>query len=370
MIEKMLKEAQVVFSYNDLTSTQYTSHGLQMLDDVNTAFRSQPELLRLIGNNPTSLMESNHMNHLSFMSTIIKYRQSDVLINTLPWVYKTYAAKGVHYDYFVEELNQWKLAIQRHVPKEAQSALLDVYDFMLDWHDTIVAISTSDKIKHFIPSTEWDDEHEQLLTLVLKGDYQFMLDQCVDMLNHDVTMEHLYQGYFQPIMYRVGEMWEQGAISVAHEHLATSTMTKLMTKIYLDYVLSDVTKGVGVISASLNEYHQLGARMVADFLEKDGWDIRYLGANTPIESLIELVREVKPVFVGLSLTMAYNLDGLIETVEKLQHVDSDKMRIMVGGLAVNNQGALQQLIGADAYPVNASESRNIANQWWQEIQHV
>jgi methanogenic corrinoid protein MtbC1 len=42
----------------------------------------------------------------------------------------------------------------------------------------------------------------------------------------------LYQRVIAPAMWRIGDLWEQGAISVADEHLATALTHQTMAGIY------------------------------------------------------------------------------------------------------------------------------------------
>jgi methanogenic corrinoid protein MtbC1 len=42
----------------------------------------------------------------------------------------------------------------------------------------------------------------------------------------------LYQRVIAPAMWRIGDLWEQGAISVADEHLATALTHQAMAGIY------------------------------------------------------------------------------------------------------------------------------------------
>lgn len=41
-----------------------------------------------------------------------------------------------------------------------------------------------------------------------------------------------------------------------------------------------------VMACAADELHELGARMVADFLQLDGWDVSFLSASVPISSIV------------------------------------------------------------------------------------
>lgn len=93
-----------VFDYPDEAVRAYTDHGPALLKFVNHKLENRTDILRLIGNNPLSMMENNHKNHMDFMSSVLEYHQYKVLSDTLPWVYHTYLSKGFDADYFQLEL--------------------------------------------------------------------------------------------------------------------------------------------------------------------------------------------------------------------------------------------------------------------------
>ncbi|MCT4634076.1 MAG: cobalamin-dependent protein [Firmicutes bacterium] len=367
MIEKMILESKKLFYYDDIVADEYEKSGEKMLEYVNKSMKEKANILTLLGGNPISLMEENHRNHLQFMSTVIKHKQGDLLVNTLPWVYKTYSSKGVEFPYFLYELSEWIKAIQDHVAPDCQKPLIDIYTNMISWHDKLIILSQETTENANQTNDEWTEDHEKIIKFLLLGDFKNIMYICSEKLKSGLPITKLYLDFIQPVMYKVGQLWQDGSITVAHEHLATSIIAQVIASLYPDYVLNDLTKGVAIMSAGINEYHQIGARIVADVLEHDGWDIRYLGANIPSDQLIELVGEVEPVFVGISITMSYHADKLVETVNLIRNLDSNKpIKIMVGGLAINNSVELQKLVDADAFPKNAEESVELARNWWKE----
>lgn len=362
-----MKANQSLFKYPDSVIESYELHGQKMLDYVDKTMSVLPEISKMLGGNPLSLMTNNHKNHLEFMRNIIHFRQQEVLIQTLPWVYKTYASKGVHYDYFVSELNSWKKAVKDIMDQNSKSYILAIYDQMLDWHEELIDISKNQEVKIFQPKVEWTDQHQRLMKMFLKGDYKLIMAYAEKELENGMEVSDLYLEKFQPVMYQIGVSWSEDDISVAHEHLATSTLARVMSSIYPNFILGQSDKGVALVSASLNEHHQLGARMVADMLESNGWDVKYLGANLPQSDLMKLIQVETPDFVCISKTMSFHMDDLIETVASIRQVyDKEVLPIMVGGLAINEMPEIKQIIGADAYPSDAWESAEIASKWWEE----
>lgn len=118
------------------------------------------------------------------------------------------------------------------------------------------------------------------------------------------------------------------------------------------------------MTSAPNEFHELGARMLADMLEAAGWDVIFLGANTPSEELIKLVRKTSPRFLAISLTMPFSIDKvavIIATIKSdpgLGHI-----KIMVGGSAFNADRNLWRQIGADAWAEDPQSAIRQALTW-------
>jgi len=117
---------------------------------------------------------------------------------------------------------------------------------------------------------------------------------------------------------------------VAREHLATAITESLLNLVYPFLFKKRLTSKKAIISCIANEYHQIGGRMVADILEMNGWDSYFLGANTPIDEMVEFIHEIEPDMVGLSLGIEFNLPHLIQAVKSIRE-NFPELDIIVGG---------------------------------------
>ena len=160
--------------------------------------------------------------------------------------------------------------------------------------------------------------------------------ECVSivekLINNGVPVEKIYTQLFQHALYQVGEYWEMNKISVATEHMATAITENLMIRMQPHFFTNERTGKKAVISCVANEYHQVGAKMVADIFEMNGWDGYFIGANTPTAELIRFLEKHNPDLVGLSLSIYFNLPELKATVAQIrQHFPETP--ILVGGQA-------------------------------------
>ena len=109
-----------------------------------------------------------------------------------------------------------------------------------------------------------------------------------------------------------------------------------------------VTRGKFVIATVKGDIHDIGKNIVAILLRGAGYEVKDLGIDVPPEKIVEVVREDKPDFLGLSALLTTTMVAMGETIEALKENElRDKVEVLIGGAAVSQEYA--QEIGADAY---------------------
>jgi methanogenic corrinoid protein MtbC1 len=191
-----------------------------------------------------------------------------------------------------------------------------------------------------------DEHYGAYLASLLRGDHATCARVVHQALAEGVAIAELYSDLFRASLYEVGELWQSNRISVATEHLATAITESVMSQVVGPALFGHEPIGRTLIVACVtNEYHQVGGRMVADLAELQGWDTYFLGANTPLPDLLDLLADKRPDLLALSVAFYANfptLQGGIEAVRR-RHPD---LPIWLGGQMFRWGG--QEL--AQAYP--------------------
>ncbi|HMJ36084.1 MAG TPA: B12-binding domain-containing protein [Baekduia sp.] len=140
----------------------------------------------------------------------------------------------------------------------------------------------------------------------------------------------VYQHILRPALEEIGDLWALDEISVAQEHFATEVTTQVMATLAADRRRAPTGGRLAFVGGTPDELHQLGARMVADVLEREGWEVIGLGAATPAHALAELVAADCPDLVALSTSTVGRLPGVEETLGELRAQDG-AATIALGG---------------------------------------
>ncbi len=165
-------------------------------------------------------------------------------------------------------------------------------------------------------------------------------------LAEGVPIKALYRYVFHPFQINLGELWHRREITVGQEHLATAATQFIMSLLY-DELLATPKKDKSMIGACVGgELHEMGMRMVCDYMEASGWHTYYLGANTPGRGLADLAREKAVDAIALSCTMAYHLPKLKAMIRRL-HEELPYIPILVGGYPFIIDSELYRKVGAD-----------------------
>jgi MerR family transcriptional regulator, light-induced transcriptional regulator len=232
---------------------------------------------------------------------------------------------------------------------------------------SVAGLSVSGERLKFSLQSETMEMQEVLLSFLLHSDIKGSLqlvDQSVQTID---DLKSFYLNVVCPVMYRIGLLWERDEISIAEEHLATAIVGRITAALYPRFVNMDVYRGKVVVTAGPNEFHELGARMLADFLEMEGWDVTYLGANIPKEALLVILKQHKPFIIALSVATVFNLDHARQAIEMIKGDQETKgINILVGGFAFSGMPQLWHDLGADGYAADADKGVLSANEWWEE----
>lgn len=90
----------------------------------------RPDLNDLIGENNTDMMKDNHANHVRFIASILKNHNSDVLVDTVLWVFRAYRSHGFTSNYWAAQLNAWIVIMKEVLTPESYREVYPYYEWM------------------------------------------------------------------------------------------------------------------------------------------------------------------------------------------------------------------------------------------------
>lgn len=198
---------------------------------------------------------------------------------------------------------------------------------------------------------------DRYLAAQLAGNRRAGLDIVLnDGLAHGVPIPDLYLTVIEAAQHTIGQLWQENRITVAQEHLATAISHLALAHLYPSLPCEPTNGRQVLVACVAGEIHDLGARMCADFFEMAGFDVRYLGANVPTDSLVAMVRENPPDVLALSVTMTFNLPALHDAITLSREVAGSHMHVAVGGHALLWAPGLAASLGVEIADGDIRES--------------
>ncbi len=181
-------------------------------------------------------------------------------------------------------------------------------------------------------------------------------------LSRGVERTDVYLDVLVPAQTRLGELWQEGMINVAQEHLATSITIDVMDSLRQGM---KPRAGLGmraVVMPVEGDPHWIGARVIADFLAMDGWEVDFLWTGTPAKDLAEYVRRRNIDLVALSATQAEFLPNAGDAASAIRERNGSAEKILLGGRALDGMNLDLRSLRCDAVAGNALQALTEARQ--------
>jgi MerR family transcriptional regulator, light-induced transcriptional regulator len=157
----------------------------------------------------------------------------------------------------------------------------------------------------------------------------------------------LYADVIEGSQHEIGDLWASNEISVAQEHLATAVCQHVLAALYPELPVAAERRGRAVVTGVEGELHQLGAHVVADALEADGWAVRFLGTDLPRASALEEIARESPDLLAVSVTLLPNLDAGVKLIQAVhEQLGEAAPAVIVGGRAFAAAPGLAPELGA------------------------
>ena len=146
-----------------------------------------------------------------------------------------------------------------------------------------------------------------------------------------VGRNKLFSQVIEPLMQQIGELWSNGDLRIANEHMATSVIRSFIGG--LENTTLSSPKGPAIVIATpVGEWHEIGALLVSLTAAGAGWSVVYLGANLPAEEIAAVALEHRARAVALSLIYSDKGDHhLGAELRKLRRALGAETAILVGG---------------------------------------
>lgn len=179
-------------------------------------------------------------------------------------------------------------------------------------------------------------------------------------LNDAESPVDVYVEVFENALYEVGRRWQTTGLTIAEEHMATATTQFILSVLQEELPRTRGHRGTAVVTGVVDENHVVGASIVANVLDADGWDVRFLGTNLPHDAILSAVEHHRATVLAISVTMSGCVARAHDLIALIRESRVDPPRIIVGGAAFRRDPHLWRTVGADGFAADAHDVAEIA----------
>jgi len=156
-----------------------------------------------------------------------------------------------------------------------------------------------------------------------------------------------YEKILIPVLYKIGDQWENGEIDVATEHVCSNAVNNLIDLINQQNTKKNLknyrdTRSI-VLSTPEGELHSIGCKIIESLLLEKGYEVYNITSPLPTNSIESYLDNTNPGVILISVTLEENINSAIRLVYEIRK--SFQIPIIVGGNALKfaSKSQIQQL---------------------------
>ncbi len=188
-----------------------------------------------------------------------------------------------------------------------------------------------------VTSTEQKDRTQTISDDLLKALLRFDETKAHEIINQSFTVytiDKVVIDILGSLLVRIGDLWENGEITTAHEHFATSILRSRIGIIMHSFPHNGILPKVVAVCGP-GEWHELGLLIFTLYVRRKGFEVIYLGSSIKENDIDVVLDEVDPKFLFFSCTLLENVNNLLSLVSTLKK-ERGGLEIGIGGFAVDH----------------------------------
>jgi methanogenic corrinoid protein MtbC1 len=294
--------------------------------------------------------------HIDYLASSIVLNKPEMFAKYILWTMSVLETRGVPTSVLKITLESMKDFFSTKFDLELRSKI----NFYLDKGISSLDI-TYEKPKTFLNiSGDLGKIAKTYLEYLLRGSSRKAKKLINTVIEDGMSITEVFDEILAKVQYEIGRLWETNQISVAREHLATQISKSILMDLKYMFEIPK-SKNKKILATTIpGERHDFGIQMLTQIFELEGWKVYFLGSDTPIEDIIHMINEFEIDLLALSISLLSNLTTLKTYIEKIRSSKVKKIKIIVGGKALNEFPDIWEELDADGYTNTVSNAINLA----------
>ena len=251
--------------------------------------------------------------------------------------------KGINYAYLVQSVwdSRRNMSRQQTIKYLGNASRITIEDIPEEYR-------SDSKILAFISAfSSYQEKNKILVSKIQEEMFTFLTDCNIGGLiglyekySKLFGLTEFYDKLLKPVIYRIGDLWEQQKLDVATEHASTNTAISLIKVINERITARIRMSGISfqnktVICTPDGELHGLACNMIESLLLSKGFKVYNISTSIPTEYIMDFMRDLQPDIIFISITLAENIKPAERLIQKIHQKYNNRLPIIVGGSAFN-----------------------------------
>jgi methanogenic corrinoid protein MtbC1 len=257
--------------------------------------------------------------------------------------------KGIDYAYLVQSIwdpqrNMSRQQVIKYLGKTSQITIEDIPEEYRN--DT--------KVLAFVSAFSSYQGEKKILVSRIQEEIFALLTDCnisgliplYEKCSRLFGLTEFYDKLLKPVMYRIGDLWQQDKLDVATEHASTNTAISLI-KVINERITTRTREPQtscrykAVICTPDGELHGLACDIIESLLINKGLKVYNISTSVPAEYVVDYIRDLQPDIIFISISLSENIKPAERLVQQIHVKYNNKLPVVVGGSAFNKVDAYE-----------------------------
>ena len=217
--------------------------------------------------------------------------------------------------------------------------------------------------------SDWNEQEKQLVESLSDMDEDDALEIAKRMLLEENVNPLRVLALCREAMDIVGKRFEEGEYFLPELVLAGEMLETIgaIAKPLIKQVPGEEVRKLGkvLIGTVHGDLHDIGKNIVSFMLDINGFEVKDIGIDVPVQTFIDEINRYQPDVVGLSGFLTLAFESMKETIAAFDAAGMRQgFKIMIGGGQIDE--TVRAYTGADAFGTNAVDAVNLCKTWMGE----
>jgi len=202
-----------------------------------------------------------------------------------------------------------------------------------------------------------EEIYKEISTAIVNLEEERALEYANMAIKENMNLLDVIEKGFAAGIRKVGELWEEGEFFLPELMRGAQIMQNCLDLLipHLQNASEKISRGKVVIATIEGDIHSIGKTIVATMLRAYGYDVYDLGADVPVEKIVEEAIEKNADIIGVSALLTTTMFGQKKIIELLKEKNlANKFKVILGGAPVTNTWVEE--CNADGFAGNAIDA--------------